>query len=204
MKKFKYTHCTKCGCELNEENRFLQYSHKGTNREKVASSQLCIKHRMEMTYECRKIDRDKKGKKPTLKVKENRKFCSVETCKAPLTEENTKFLKYYTKDGGLLFSQVGKCKSCLCTYQNEKRTSKRKYTKKKKEIIEEIIVKKEIIEEIIEEKEIIEEIIEEKKLTTKEKMQIIFDEQEKRRIETKTKGLDSKMVNPLFRMGDEE
>ena len=194
MKKFKYTHCTKCGCELNEENRFLQYSHKGTDKEKVASSQLCIKHRMEMTYECRKIDRDKKGKKPTLKIKENRKFCSVETCKAPLTEKNTKFLKYHTKDGGLLFSQVGKCKSCLYTYRNEKKTSNRKYTKKKKEIIEEIIV----------EKEIIEEIIVEKKLTTKEKMQIIFDEQEKRRIETKTKGIDAKMVNPLFRMGDEE
>jgi len=184
MKKFKYTHCTKCGCELNEENRFLQYSYKGTDKEIVSSSQLCIKHRMDMTSECRKIDRDKKGKKPMLRVKENRKFCSVETCKAPLIEENTKFLKYHTKDGGLLFSQVGKCKSCLYAYQNEKKASKRKYTKKKKEIIEEIIV--------------------EKKLTTKEKMQIIFDEQEKRRIETKTKGIDAKMVNPLFRMGDEE
>tara|TARA_R110000851_G_C13072996_1_gene565030 strand:- start:2168 stop:2317 length:150 start_codon:yes stop_codon:yes gene_type:complete len=45
--------------------------------------------------------------------------------------------------------------------------------------------------------------IKEKKLTVKEKMQLSFDEEENRRLRTKARGVDAKLVNPLYRMGDE-
>ena len=37
----------------------------------------------------------------------------------------------------------------------------------------------------------------------KEKMEEFFKEKERRELETKSRGNDAKMVNPMFRMGDE-
>tara|TARA_R110001606_G_scaffold2504_5_gene10996 strand:+ start:8839 stop:9435 length:597 start_codon:yes stop_codon:yes gene_type:complete len=198
MIKFKYNNCTKCGCELNKDTRYIQCSHKGTVKEKISSSQLCINHRMELNAECRRIKRkniinNDLIKTPSLRDKERSKFCSE--CKAPLTEENTKYLKYTTSNGEKKQSKVGKCRKCLNNYKLD-------YSAKKN-VVKKNVVKKNVVKINKLKKEIkVSEIVTSPR-STKEKMEEIFKEQHRRELETKAKGTDAQMVNPIFRMGDE-
>ena len=86
MTKFKWTHCTECGCELNKDNRWIKYINKGKDNEKIISSQLCKIHKMEM---CKNIrNKSYHHNKPPLKIK-----TKLEATIAKIKEDKQKKIK---------------------------------------------------------------------------------------------------------------
>ena len=119
------------------------------------------------------------------------KYCVTENCRVLLTKENSKVLLYVTKEGISKTSIVSKCIDCLNSQARKtlkEKTLKEKTLKNKKSIVKRAVIKKD----------------KNKKLTTREKMRVIFDEQARREKETKEKGKDAKMLNPVYVMVEDE
>ena len=184
MLNFKYNNCEKCGCKLIEETRYIKYINKGKASQKIASSRFCITHKIETD----RTHRNKSYHKNKPLLKNIKKYCLVKKCGVLLTKENSKIMPYTTKAGISKTVSANKCIDCINA--KARKVLKEKIIKKNKTKKEEI--KKNKTKKIIVLKN------ETKKLTTKEKMQISFDEEANRRLRTIAKGINAVMVNPIY------
>ena len=93
MKRYLWTHCTECGCELTEETRYIQYRNKGKANEETRSSQLCKTHKTEMMRQIR--NKSYHSNKPPLRIKKK-----VEVVKSKKKKEImvSSILEHTTKD----------------------------------------------------------------------------------------------------------
>tara|TARA_R110001632_G_scaffold102906_1_gene211428 strand:- start:569 stop:1165 length:597 start_codon:yes stop_codon:yes gene_type:complete len=197
MIKFRHSNCEKCGCELNEKTRYVKCADNKTGR--MASSRFCITHKLESMIAIRNKSYHKR--KPARKTKEI-KYCSAEDCGILITPQNSRATPYTTKEGVFKISLPRKCRSCS-NRDNRVKAGKRVVKKEVKKVVK-VEVKKVVKVEV---KVEVSEANDYRKMTTKEKMMLIFQGQKDRTNKTAREEREDKIArkkDDIFKLPEGE